>query len=278
MRCWPPGPDLATTPGRATCTPAPRRWWRRAASRATLPGCARLPGIGPYTAAAVGAIAFGLPAVPVDGNVERVTARLFAIEAPLPGAKPAIQAAAAALGADPDAMARPSDFAQALFDLGATICTPDQPGLRAVPVARSVCRPARRHRRGAAAAGAEEAAAAAPRRAFLADRCGQECAAAPAPAARPAGRHDRAARHRLARRRLAGRGGAAPRADAGGLAPGRAGAARLHPFRAASGRCSRRRWSGSTPTGFCAQSRRWRERALPSVMRKCVRAAHRVTG
>jgi A/G-specific adenine glycosylase len=96
-------------------------------------GLRALPGIGPYTAAAVGAIAFGLQAVPVDGNVERVTARLFAIEAPLPGAKPALQAAAAALGADPDAMARPSDFAQALFDLGATLCTPTNPACALCP-------------------------------------------------------------------------------------------------------------------------------------------------
>ncbi|MGE0420525.1 MAG: A/G-specific adenine glycosylase, partial [Acetobacteraceae bacterium] len=85
-----------------------------------LDGLRALPGVGPYTAAAVGAIAFGLPAVPVDGNVERVTARLFAIDTPLPAGKPAIRAAAEALGRDPDAIARPSDFAQALFDLGAT--------------------------------------------------------------------------------------------------------------------------------------------------------------
>ncbi|MGE0416904.1 MAG: NUDIX domain-containing protein, partial [Acetobacteraceae bacterium] len=69
----------------------------------------------------------GLPAVPVDGNVERVTARLFAIDTPLPAGKPAIRAAAEALGRDPDAIARPSDFAQALFDLGATVCTPTSP-------------------------------------------------------------------------------------------------------------------------------------------------------
>jgi A/G-specific adenine glycosylase len=98
-----------------------------------LAGLRALPGIGPYTAAAVGAIAFGLPAVPVDGNVERVTARLFAIETKLPGAKPALQAAAAALGADPNAMARPSDFAQALFDLGATICTSTNPACALCP-------------------------------------------------------------------------------------------------------------------------------------------------
>jgi len=98
-----------------------------------IAGLRELPGIGPYTAAAVGAIAFGLPAVPVDGNVERVTARLFAIETPLPAAKPALQTAAAALGTDPDAMARPSDFAQALFDLGATLCTTTNPACALCP-------------------------------------------------------------------------------------------------------------------------------------------------
>jgi A/G-specific adenine glycosylase len=98
-----------------------------------LEGLRALPGIGPYTAAAIGAIAFGLPAVPVDGNVERVASRLFVIETPLRAAKPAIQAAAAALGADPDAIARPSDFAQALFDLGATLCTPTNPACALCP-------------------------------------------------------------------------------------------------------------------------------------------------
>jgi A/G-specific adenine glycosylase len=86
-----------------------------------------LPGIGVYTAAAVGAIAFGLPAVPVDGNVERVVARLFAVRQALPAAKPTLRALAAKLGSDPAAMAQPSDFAQALFDLGATVCTPAAP-------------------------------------------------------------------------------------------------------------------------------------------------------
>lgn len=98
-----------------------------------LDGLRALPGIGPYTAAAIGAIAFGLPTVPVDGNVERVVTRLFAIETPLPGAKPAIHAAAATLGSDPDAVARPSDFAQALFDLGATLCTPTNPACALCP-------------------------------------------------------------------------------------------------------------------------------------------------
>jgi A/G-specific adenine glycosylase len=82
-----------------------------------------IPGIGAYTANAVAAIAFGVPVVPVDGNVERVTARLFAIETPLPAATQALAAAASRLNQAPEAQARASDFAQALFDLGATICT-----------------------------------------------------------------------------------------------------------------------------------------------------------
>jgi A/G-specific adenine glycosylase len=82
-----------------------------------------LPGIGAYTAAAIAAIAFDAPAVPVDGNVERVVARLFAVEDELPSAKPAIRALAATLAP----AARSGDFAQALMDLGATICTPKKP-------------------------------------------------------------------------------------------------------------------------------------------------------
>jgi A/G-specific adenine glycosylase len=100
---------------------------------ADLAGLQALPGIGVYTAAAIGAIAFGIPAVPVDGNVERVVSRLFAIEQPMPAAKPAIRNAAAQLGANPAARARPSDFAQALFDLGASICTPAAPGCAVCP-------------------------------------------------------------------------------------------------------------------------------------------------
>jgi A/G-specific adenine glycosylase len=98
-----------------------------------LAGLRALPGIGEYTAAAVGAIAFGLPVVPVDGNVERVVARLFAVEAPLPTAKPVLRRLAATLGADPNARARPADFAQALFDLGATLCTPARPACARCP-------------------------------------------------------------------------------------------------------------------------------------------------
>ncbi|MGC6484719.1 MAG: A/G-specific adenine glycosylase, partial [Candidatus Puniceispirillales bacterium] len=80
----------------------------------------RLPGIGAYTAAAIAAIAFGRHAVVVDGNIERVTARWQAVETPLPKAKPALTAVMAALTpAD-----RAGDFAQAMMDLGAMICTP----------------------------------------------------------------------------------------------------------------------------------------------------------
>ncbi|MBE7620608.1 A/G-specific adenine glycosylase [Gluconacetobacter entanii] len=99
----------------------------------TVDGLRALPGIGPYTAAAIAAIAFGRPVVPVDGNVERVTTRLFAMTDPLPRARPAIARQAAHLNDDPLAHARPSDFAQALFDLGAGICTPRTPACALCP-------------------------------------------------------------------------------------------------------------------------------------------------
>ncbi|MFC3102255.1 A/G-specific adenine glycosylase [Altererythrobacter lauratis] len=79
----------------------------------------KLPGLGPYTAAAIAAIAFGQRAVVVDANVERVVARLLAIEEPLPGVRKAIRAAADAITPEN----RAGDFAQAMMDLGATICT-----------------------------------------------------------------------------------------------------------------------------------------------------------
>jgi A/G-specific adenine glycosylase len=76
--------------------------------------------------------------IPVDGNVERVVSRLFAIDTPLPGAKPAIRAGAARLAEDAAARAAPSDTAQALFDLGATLCTPTAPACALCPWA-DVC-------------------------------------------------------------------------------------------------------------------------------------------
>ena len=106
---------------------------RRGGFPRDLAGLQTLPGIGAYTAAAIAAIAFAIPAVPVDGNVERVVARLRAIEQPLPQAKNAIREAAAILGTDAAARERPSDFAQALFDLGAGVCTPAAPGCVVCP-------------------------------------------------------------------------------------------------------------------------------------------------
>ena len=98
-----------------------------------------LPGVGAYTAAAIAAIAFDEPAVVVDGNVERVIARLFAVEQPLPAAKPAIRKLAAALSPSE----RPGDYAQAMMDLGATICTPRSPSCLVCP-ARAFCTAAAR--------------------------------------------------------------------------------------------------------------------------------------
>lgn len=99
----------------------------------TVEGLREIPGIGPYTAAAVAAIAFGVPVVPTDGNVERVTARIHADPTPLPGAKKRLDALAQRWMDQPEARARPGDFAQALFDLGATICTPRRPACALCP-------------------------------------------------------------------------------------------------------------------------------------------------
>jgi A/G-specific adenine glycosylase len=84
---------------------------------------AALPGIGPYTVAAIRAIAFDRPAVVVDGNVERVMARLGGIDTPLPEAKPALRALAAEIAP----RRRAGDYAQALMELGQTVCTPRGP-------------------------------------------------------------------------------------------------------------------------------------------------------
>jgi A/G-specific adenine glycosylase len=90
----------------------------------------KLPGIGPYTAAAISAIAFGRRAVVVDGNIERVTTRLFSIRQPMPKAKPAIREKTDALTPEK----RAGDFAQAMMDLGATICTPRRPACALCPL------------------------------------------------------------------------------------------------------------------------------------------------
>lgn len=107
---------------------------RAVAARGGFPdteaGLRALPGIGAYTAAAVAAIAFDRPAVVVDGNVERVVSRLFAVTDPLPRAKPRLTALAGDLTPD----SRPGDHAQAMMDLGATICTPRGPTCGICPV------------------------------------------------------------------------------------------------------------------------------------------------
>ena len=96
----------------------------------TEEGLRALPGIGPYTAAAIAAIAFDRRTMPVDGNIERVVSRLFAVEEALPQAKPVIQQLAATLLAD----SRAGDSAQALMDLGASICTPKKPACSLCPL------------------------------------------------------------------------------------------------------------------------------------------------
>ncbi len=96
----------------------------------TEEGLRTLPGVGPYTAAAIAAIAFDVRTMPVDGNIERVVSRLFAVEAQLPQAKKEITRLAATLLGP----ARAGDSAQALMDLGATICTPKRPACSLCPL------------------------------------------------------------------------------------------------------------------------------------------------
>jgi A/G-specific adenine glycosylase len=103
----------------------------------TEEGLRALPGIGPYTASAIAAIAFGRRTMPVDGNIERVVSRLFAVEEPLPQAKPLIQKLAKTLLGDAragDVESRAGDSAQALMDLGSSICTPKRPACALCPL------------------------------------------------------------------------------------------------------------------------------------------------
>ena len=98
-------------------------------------GLLTLPGIGTYTAAAIAAIAFDRPAAVMDGNVERVLARLFAVQTPLPAAKTELKALAERL----TPAKRPGCYAQAVMDMGATICTPRNPACGICPL-RAMCR------------------------------------------------------------------------------------------------------------------------------------------
>jgi A/G-specific adenine glycosylase len=103
----------------------------------TEEGLRALPGIGPYTASAIAAIAFDRRTMPVDGNIERVVSRLFAAEEVLPQAKPKIQQLAATLlgtSRAGDEKSRAGDSAQALMDLGASICTPKKPACGLCPL------------------------------------------------------------------------------------------------------------------------------------------------
>jgi A/G-specific adenine glycosylase len=144
---WPQVEDLAAAPGEAVMSAfAGLGYYSRARN---LHACAKeiarrggrlpseeaslraLPGVGAYTAAAVAAIAFGRETLPVDGNIARVLARLIALEEPIARARSEIAAAARAL-APRD---RAGDFAQALMDIGATLCRPRKPDCGACPLA-----------------------------------------------------------------------------------------------------------------------------------------------
>ena len=119
----------------------------------TEEGLRALPGIGPYTAAAIAAIAFGRRTMPVDGNIERVVSRLFAVDAPLPQAKPLIRKLAATLLGEAragdeksragDVESRAGDSAQALMDLGSAICTPKKPACVLCPLSQDCAARAR---------------------------------------------------------------------------------------------------------------------------------------
>ncbi len=146
VAAWPTVADLAAAPREAVMSAfAGLGYYSRAVN---LHACAKavatrggafpsdemelrsLPGVGPYTAAAVAAIAFGRQTLPVDGNIARILARLMALQKPIPDARAQIGAAARALAPG----SRSGDFAQALMDIGATICRPLTPDCRACPL------------------------------------------------------------------------------------------------------------------------------------------------
>ena len=161
----------------------------------TEAGLAELPGIGPYTAAAIAAIAFDRKATAVDGNIERVVTRLFALKDPLPGSKPEIRRLAATLTPEK----RAGDFAQAMMDLGATICVVGRPKCMLCPLARGLPRPGRRHRGRSPGALAQAGPAAAPWHRLLGRPPRRRRAAAPPAGGGAAGRDDGVSLHGLAR-------------------------------------------------------------------------------
>ena len=168
----------------------------------TEEGLRALPGIGPYTAAAIAAIAFDRRTMPVDGNIERVVSRLFAVEEPLPQAKPLIQQLAATLLGP----SRAGDSAQALMDLGSSICTPKKPACALCPLNDDCAARARGDQETFPRKAPKKTGALRRGAAFVVTR-GDELLVRTRAGKRPARRHDRSAGLGLARR--AGRQGGA---------------------------------------------------------------------
>ena len=156
-------------------------------------GLRALPGIGAYTAAAIAAIAFDRPATVVDGNVERVMARLHGVETPLPDAKPVLGRLAALTAPDD----RPGDYAQATMDLGGDGLHGTVAEMPVVPLVRRLRRALPGHRGQAAAPGGEEGETGAPRHRVVDRTAGWAGHAAPPARKRPARRHDGVPGHRL---------------------------------------------------------------------------------
>ena len=172
----------------------------------TAAGLKALPGIGDYTAAAIAAIAFDEPVAVVDGNIERVIARLFAIDTPMPAAKKDIRARQQAM----TPRERAGDYAQAMMDLGAAICTPKRPACALCPLDRALRGAARGEEEALSGQGGEERAPDALRRRLRRRPRRRRGAAAPAAGQGPARRHDRGARQRMGESRQ----GLGPAADA----------------------------------------------------------------
>ena len=122
-------PQPARLRGRGTA-----RAWRGVSRTREKEGLRALPGIGPYTAAAIAAIAFDVRTMPVDGNIERVVSRLYAVEEPLPQAKPRDPANWPRRCWLSATRSRAGDSAQALMDLGSSICTPKKPACALCPL------------------------------------------------------------------------------------------------------------------------------------------------
>ena len=177
----------------------------------TLDGLRALPGVGPYTAAAVAAIAFDRPNTVVDGNVERVMARLHGETTPLPAAKKPLTSLAERL----TPAERPGDYAQAVMDLGATICTPRNPACGICPWRGPLRGAARGESGDVAAAGAESGEAGAEGVRVARAAGGRGLAVGATTGKRPSGidawlawhRVERRPRGRAARLRAMGRGG-----------------------------------------------------------------------